>query len=103
MDLRRCSLNSMTVPKLDLRGLLDAAVSHGMGYVAPWRHLIEPHGSRSAGEMIAERGLKVSSLCRGGFFTAADAAQRKQALEDNMKAINEAAALDAPVLALVCG
>jgi sugar phosphate isomerase/epimerase len=103
MDLRRCSLNSMTVPQLDLRELLDAAVSHGVGYVAPWRHLIEPHGLRSASEMIVERGLKVSSLCRGGFFTAPDAAQRKKAVEDNIRAINEAAALDAPVLALVCG
>lgn len=93
----------MTVPRLDLSALLDAAASLGIGHVAPWRHLIQPHGARTAGRMIVEHGLRTSSLCRGGSFTAVDAARRKAAVEDNQRAIDEAAALGAPLLVLVCG
>jgi sugar phosphate isomerase/epimerase len=103
MDLGRCSLNSMTVPRLDLEGLLDVAAAHGIGHVAPWRHLLSSYDAAVAGRLIAERGLLLSSLCRGGLFTAADASDRKQAVEDNLRAIDEAAALGAPVLVLVCG
>jgi len=43
------------------------------------------------------------SLCRGGFFPATGGAARERARYDNMKTIDEAAALGAPVLVLVCG
>jgi sugar phosphate isomerase/epimerase len=45
----------------------------------------------------------VTSLCRGGFFTAAEPSERADALADNRRAIDEAAALGAEVLVLVCG
>jgi sugar phosphate isomerase/epimerase len=45
----------------------------------------------------------VSSLCRGGMFTAPDAAGRAQAVQENLRAIEEAAALGADSLVLVCG
>ena len=43
------------------------------------------------------------SLCRGGFFPAKDINKRKSAIEDNRRAIDEAAQLGAPLLVLVCG
>ncbi len=43
------------------------------------------------------------SLCRGGFFPAIDEKQRQLAIEDNFKAIDEAATLGAPLIVLVCG
>jgi sugar phosphate isomerase/epimerase len=45
----------------------------------------------------------VTSLCRGGFFTADDPAIRKKALDDNRVAIDETATLGAPILVLVSG
>jgi sugar phosphate isomerase/epimerase len=45
----------------------------------------------------------VTSLCRGGFFTAAASADRRSALADNRAAIEEAAMLEADVLVLVAG
>jgi sugar phosphate isomerase/epimerase len=53
--------------------------------------------------MIREAGLRVSSLCRGGFFPAADAPGRRAADEDNRRAVEEAATLGTDVLVLVCG
>ena len=46
-------------------------------------------------------GLRVSSLCRGGFFPAASPG--RAADEDNRRAIEEAAVLGTDVLVLVCG
>jgi len=67
-------------------------------------------GLAGAAAMVADSGLRVSSLCRGGFFTAADPARRRAALEDNRRAIEETATLaaagapgSAPVLVLVAG
>ena len=48
-------------------------------------------------------GLRVTSLCRGGMFPAATAAERLERIDDNRRAIDDAAALGAPVLVLVCG
>lgn len=53
--------------------------------------------------MLSELNLKVVSLCRGGFFPAVDKAKRQLAIDDNLKAIDEAYELDAPLVVLVCG
>ena len=67
-------------------------------------------GLAAATRMVADSGLRVSSLCRGGFFTAADDTGRRAALAENRRAIEETAALSAagapgsaPVLVLVAG
>jgi sugar phosphate isomerase/epimerase len=56
-----------------------------------------------AARMIRDAGLWVSSLCRGGMFPAATAAERAVRIDDNRRAIDEAATLGAEVLVLVCG
>jgi len=53
--------------------------------------------------MIADAGLHVSSLCRGGYFPAASAAERQKRIEDNLRAVDQAAALGTDTLVLVCG
>ena len=50
-------------------------------------------GVEVARRWVDEAGLRVSSLCRGGFFTDGDPARRAAALADNRAAIDEAAAL----------
>jgi len=47
--------------------------------------------------------MAVVSLCRGGFFPAETAAARQEAIDDNRRAIEEAAVLGAPLVVLVCG
>ncbi len=53
--------------------------------------------------MVRDSGLTVSSLCRGGMFPALTAAERQAKIDDNKRAIDEAAELGAEVLVLVCG
>ncbi len=53
--------------------------------------------------MIRDAGLRVSSLCRGGMFPAALAEERRTRIEDNLRAIDEAAAVGTDLLVLVNG
>jgi len=76
-------------------------VAEGIGWVGTWRHKIDP--VHEAAQVIREAGLRVSSLCRGGFFPASTASERRKRVEDNLRALDEAAALDAGLLVLVCG
>ena len=43
------------------------------------------------------------SLVRGGFFPGLDPASRQKSLDDNRRCIDEAKALGAPIIVLVCG
>jgi sugar phosphate isomerase/epimerase len=47
--------------------------------------------------------MRVSSLCRGGWFPAATLAERQARIDDNRRALEEAATLGSKVLVLVCG
>jgi sugar phosphate isomerase/epimerase len=93
----RLSLNSMTADRWSLPDVIDACAEHGVEWIGPWRHKVAEIGVEDAARRISAAGLKVSSLCRGGFFTA-DGAD-----EDNRRAVEEAAALGTDVLVLVCG
>lgn len=87
-------------------GLLDAIDGYaraGIRAIAPWRDQVATAGVAATAKRLRDSGLGITSLCRGGMFPAADAAGRKAAIEDNCRAIDDAAALGAPVLVLVCG
>src|SRR4029453_5229758 len=73
------------------------------GTIAPWREPVAQVGLEAAARLIADAGLAVSSLCRGGFFPAAGESERRRADDDNRRAVDEAAALGTDVLVLVCG
>lgn len=53
--------------------------------------------------MLRDSGLAVASLCRGGFFPALTEAGRDKAIDNNRRAVDEAAAIGAPLVVLVCG
>jgi sugar phosphate isomerase/epimerase len=101
-ELSRLSFNQMTAGKATLREVVDACVKHGVEWIGPWRHAVgdDPEG---VGRMIREAGLRVSSLCRGGMFPAATVEERRKKIDDNRRAIDEAAALGTDLLVLVNG
>jgi len=103
MDRARLSLNQYTVKPWTLREAMDACVRHGIPAIAPWRDKLAEHGVEAAARDLRAAGLRVSSLCRGGFFPAPTASERRARVDDNLRAIDEAATIGAPVLVLVCG
>ena len=103
MHLSDCSINTITVRSLGLRAVIDEALAREVPAIAPWRDLLATVGTDEAARMIRDSGLQVTSLCRGGLFTAPDEAGRRAAIEDNLRAIDEAHAIGADCLVLVCG
>lgn len=101
--LERLSLNTATVRGTDLIGMVDACARAGIPWIAPWRHQFEDVPVEDAARAVREAGMRVSSLCRGGFFPAVTEDGRRKALDDNRRAIDEAATLGTDVLVLVCG
>ncbi|CAO0832958.1 Xylose isomerase OS=Streptomyces microflavus OX=1919 GN=Smic_25580 PE=4 SV=1 [Streptomyces microflavus] len=68
-----------------------------------WRAPVQAYGVERTARLLADAGLTVTSLCRGGFFTALDPTERARALDDNRRAVDEAAALNTDTLVLVSG
>jgi len=106
----KLSLNQATIKYADLATALRVTREAGIESIGLWREPVAEVGLAGAAAMVADSGLRVSSLCRGGFFTAADPDRRRAALEDNRRAIEETATLaaagapgSAPVLVLVAG
>ena len=102
-DLGRLSLNTETTHAWSLPEAVDGAVRAGLSAIGPWRAGVQAMGVDAAARLIASSGLRVSSLCRGGFLTAADDDGIAAALADNRQAIREAAALGTHELILVVG
>lgn len=103
IGLDRLSLNTATTKRWNLSEAVDGCVRAGIGGIGLWRDRVAEAGLSAAAALVRRSGLHVSSLCRGGFFTAADAQGRAHALDDCRRAIEECAALEADVLVLVCG
>lgn len=100
----RMSLNIYTVrEQWNLREAIEGCARHGVPAIAPWRDKLAELGVAQASKLISDNGLAVSSLCRGGMFPAADAAGREAAIDDNRRALDDAAALGAACLVLVVG
>ncbi len=103
MPRSRLSLNTATTKAWSLREAVDGAARAGLGAVGLWRDRVAEAGLDEAARIVAGSGLRVSSLCRGGFLTAADGAGIAAALDDNRRAIVEAATLGTRELVFVVG
>ncbi|MFF5100899.1 sugar phosphate isomerase/epimerase family protein [Streptomyces sp. NPDC000134] len=102
-DLARFSINQMTVRQLTLPELTAACRDLGVVNVGLWREPVQEYGVEAAAKLVRDAGLAVTTLCRGGFLTAADPDARAAALADNRRAVDEAAALGTDTLVLVSG
>ena len=104
MKTEGLSINLATVrQQWKLPEAVAACAKLGIPYVDPWRDQVAAVGLDTAAKAIRDNGLKVSGYCRGGMFPAADAAGRQAAIDDNKRALDEAAALGAECLVLVVG
>ncbi|MCX4762298.1 sugar phosphate isomerase/epimerase [Streptomyces sp. NBC_01275] len=93
----------MTVKQLSLPELVDACVQSGIPGVGLWRDPVQTYGLEATAKLVRDAGLTVTTLCRGGFFTAIAPDERAAALADNRRAIDEAATLGTDTLVLVSG
>lgn len=99
----RCSLNSATVRGFDAAGVIEAARTHGFGGVGLWRDVVDASNVSETARRAEDAGLSVTSLCRGGMFTATGGTEGARIHDDNRAAVDLAHALSAECLVLVCG
>jgi len=99
----RLSLNTATVGKQwNLEQCIEGCQRHGIAGISPWRDKIHEMGLDNAAKAIRNAGLSVTGVCRGGWFTERGAVDQ-QVIDDNRRAVDEAAALDAACLVMVVG
>ncbi|WP_026818690.1 sugar phosphate isomerase/epimerase family protein [Arthrobacter castelli] len=99
----RLSLNTATIKKSTLAEAVELSAAAGLGHIGLWRDRVAEAGLEKSAKLVADAGLQVSSLCRGGFLTAADDGGQRRAYEDNVQAIIEAATLGTSELIMVVG
>ena len=99
----RLSLNQKTLNLWSLPEAVEGCVRAGIPWIALWRDKVEETGLAESARIVRDSGVKVSSLCRGGMFPAPTPEGRAANIEDNKRAIDEAATLGTDVLVMVCG
>jgi sugar phosphate isomerase/epimerase len=98
------SINLATVrEQMNLREAVEACRRLDISMIDPWRDQVAKFGLEESARIIKGNGMHVTGYCRGGFFPAADAKGRAAAIDDNKRALDEAAAIGADVLVLVVG
>ncbi|HKS98348.1 MAG TPA: sugar phosphate isomerase/epimerase family protein [Rugosimonospora sp.] len=91
------SFNQATAKYWPVPEMLAGCAAAGVRAVGLWREEVAGYGLARTAAAVRAAGLRVSTLCRGGFFAAPGW------YDENRRAIDEAATLGAPVLVLVCG
>ncbi|MGZ2356212.1 sugar phosphate isomerase/epimerase [Streptomyces sp. 372A] len=99
----RLSINQETIKQWSLPELAEGCAKAGIDKVGLWRAPVQSYGVEATARLLSDHGLSVTSLCRGGFLTATDPAERTRALDDNRAALDEAAGVGTDTLVLVSG
>lgn len=102
-DLSKLCVHTITTKPWEIEVAMDKYAEAGIGGITVWRQWLEGRDILKVGDRLRERNLEIVSLCRGGFFPAATQQGLDEAIEDNRRAIHEAAELGAPMIVLVCG
>ncbi|MEA1952150.1 MAG: sugar phosphate isomerase/epimerase family protein, partial [Planctomycetota bacterium] len=103
VDLSRLCVHTITTKPWSIEEATDRYAAAGVKGITVWRDTLEGRNVARVGQALRSAGLEIVSLCRGGFFPAADATGRQKAIDDNLRAIDEARELGAPLIVLVCG
>jgi sugar phosphate isomerase/epimerase len=102
-DLSKLCVHTITTKPWPFETAVKEFSSAGIKGITVWRDALNGRDIRKSGELARNSGLSIVSLCRGGFFPSTDSGKRRSALDDNRRAIEEAALLGAPMVVLVCG
>lgn len=102
-DTTKLCVHTITTKPLPIEEAIEKYVANGVSGITVWRNALEGRDVKATGERIRNAGLEIVSLCRGGFFPAADAKGLAEAIDENRRVIDEAVELGAPMVVLVCG
>jgi sugar phosphate isomerase/epimerase len=102
-DLSKLCIHTITLKPWTIELAAEKFHDAGVAGITVWRDALTGRDIRTIAKMLRSKSLEVVSLCRGGFFPAIRNEDRQNAIKENMKAIDEASELGAPMMVLVCG
>ena len=102
-DFSKLCIHTQTTKPWTLEECIINFASAGVNGISIWRHLLEGKDLDKIKLLLDSNRMDVVSLVRGGFFPSVDPKKRLSAIEDNQLAIEQASALGAPLVVLVCG
>jgi sugar phosphate isomerase/epimerase len=102
-DLSRLCIHSITNKPWRIDQIARHYSAAGVAAVSVWRETIANENKTDVGRRLRDNGLRIVSYVRGGFFAACDRSRQIAAIDDNRTVIDEAEALGAPLVVLVCG
>jgi sugar phosphate isomerase/epimerase len=101
--MNRLCIHTMTTKPWSIDDCARHYPAAGVRGITVWRQHLEGRDIAAAGVRLRDAGLEIVSLCRGGFFPARTTPELQSAIDDNHRAIEQAHALGAPLIVLVCG
>ncbi|HET9433786.1 MAG TPA: sugar phosphate isomerase/epimerase family protein [Chitinophagaceae bacterium] len=102
-DLSQLCIHTITTKPWSIEEAAKSYSVEGIKGITVWRDALANRNIKQTGQLLHDHGLNIVSLCRGGFFPNKEKEKRKLAIEDNLKAIGEAADLGTQLIVLVCG
>ncbi|MCK8493648.1 sugar phosphate isomerase/epimerase [Spirosoma sp. RP8] len=102
-NLSKLCVHTITTKPWPIEEAARRFSASGIGGITVWRDALAGRDIRQTGQLLRDQNLSIVSLCRGGFFPHTEAAGRQVAIDDNKRAVDEAFALGAPLIVLVCG
>lgn len=103
MNLNRMSLNQASIQRWSMSEAIEGCARHGVGHIGLWRDKLATQPIATTRAQLHNASIRVSSLCRGGFFSAPTPQERAAQIADNRRAIEDCSAIGCPLLVLVCG
>ena len=102
-DLSQLCIHTITTKPWSIEEAAKNYSAEGVKGITVWRDALANRNIKQTGQLLHDHGLNIVSLCRGGFFPNKEKEKRKLAIEDNLKAIEEASDLGTQLIVLVCG
>ena len=102
-DFSKLCIHTLTTKLWSLRECVENYSAAGIHGITIWRNVLEGQNLRECRQILDDNNMVVPGVARGGFFPSVNAQKRQEAIDDNLLAIEQTAAVGAPVLILVCG
>ena len=102
-DFSKLCVHTMTTKPWDLRECMENYSAAGIHGITIWRNVLDGHILKDCKKVLDDNNMNVAGVARGGFFPSVEKNKREIAIDDNLLAVEQSAAVGAPVLVLVCG
>jgi sugar phosphate isomerase/epimerase len=99
-----CAINTATFGfQTSITETIDSIARAGFGGIAPWRREVEGQDVKAIAKLIRDAGLKVTGYCRSTYIPALTKAGFDKGIQENYRALDDAAAIGANSFMIVTG